>query len=41
MKVSIVIPIRNEELVLEKIIEQLESKLKNYRKKQRGLPWLC
>ena len=29
MKVSIVIPIRNEELVLEKIIEQLENKLKN------------
>ena len=29
MKVSIIIPIRNEELVLEKIIEQLENKLKN------------
>ena len=29
MKVSIIIPIRNEELILKKIIDQLESKLKS------------
>ena len=29
MKVSIIIPIRNEEFLLKKIIEQLENKLKN------------
>ena len=29
MKVSIIIPVRNEELVIEKIINQLENKLKN------------
>ena len=29
MEVSIIIPIRNEELILKKIIEQLESKLKS------------
>ena len=29
MKVSIIIPIRNEELVLEKIVRQLENKLRN------------
>ena len=29
MKVSIIIPIRNEELVLEKIVGQLENKLRN------------
>ena len=29
MKVSIIIPVRNEELVIKKIIEQLENKLEN------------
>ena len=29
MKVSIIIPVRNEELVIEKIIDQLENKLKS------------
>ena len=29
MKVSIIIPVRNEELLIEKIIDQLEIKLKN------------
>ena len=29
MKVSVIIPVRNEELLLKKIIEQLENKLKD------------
>ena len=29
MEVSIIIPIKNEELILKKIVEQLESKLKS------------
>tara|TARA_B100001123_G_scaffold220904_1_gene249109 strand:- start:1490 stop:1636 length:147 start_codon:yes stop_codon:yes gene_type:complete len=29
MKVSIIIPVRNEELAVEKIVSQLENNLKN------------
>ena len=29
MKVSVIIPVRNEELLIKKIIDQLENELKN------------
>ena len=30
MKISIIIPVRNEELIIEKIIAELEIKLKDF-----------